>query len=81
MWLWFQIRTKLLEDRRIWPKKARICILLSTPLYTGLNLYKRGYYLSPLGLATVNPVVLTGVQTGVLKNMFMFSLTTNDVQA
>ena len=42
--------------------EARICIPLSTPLYTGLSLYKRGYNLSPLGLATVNPVILTGVK-------------------
>ena len=62
MWLWFQIWTKIFADRRIWPKKARICIPLSTPLYTWLSLYKRGYHLSPLGLATVNPVVLTDVK-------------------
>ena len=43
-------------------KKARICIPLSTPLYSGLSLYKRRYHLSPPGLATVNPVVLTGVK-------------------
>ena len=43
-------------------KKPRICIPLSTPLYNGLSLYKRRYHLSPLGLATVNPVVLTDVK-------------------
>ena len=43
-------------------KKARICIPLSTPLYSGLSLYKRRYHLSPLGLTTVNPVEQTGVK-------------------
>ena len=41
MWLWFQIWTEIFADRRIWPKKAQICIPLSTPLYSGLSLYKR----------------------------------------
>ena len=38
---------------------------LHTPIHSPLHwisLYKRGYHLSPLGLATVNQVVLTGVK-------------------
>ena len=53
------------------------CIPLSTPLYIGLSLYKRRYHLSPLGLATVNPVVLTDVK---ICSGFP-ALATNDVQA
>ena len=58
----FRFEQKYLRIDRFGQKKARICIPLSTPLYSGLSLYKRRYHLSPLGLATVNPVVLTGVK-------------------
>ena len=62
MWLWFQISTKIFADRRIWPKKGTD---LHTPIHSPLqwiSLYKRRYHLSPLGLARVNPVVLTDVK-------------------
>ena len=58
----FRFEQKYLRIDGFGQKKARICIPLSTPLYSGLSLYKRRYHLSPLGLATVNPVVLTGVK-------------------
>ena len=35
---------------------------LHTPIHSPLQWIKRRYHLSPLGLATVNPVVLTGVK-------------------
>ena len=62
MWLWFQIGTKIFGDRRIWPKKGADLHTSIPPLNSGLSLCKRKYHLSPLGLATVNPVVLTGVK-------------------
>ena len=58
----FRFKQKYLRIGGIGQKKPRICIPLSTPLYNGLSLYKRRYHLSPLGLATVNPVVLTDVK-------------------
>ena len=58
----FRFDQKYLQVDGFGQKKARICMPLSTPLYTGLSLYKRGYHLSPLGLATVNPVVMTDVK-------------------
>ena len=58
----FRFEQKYLRIAGFGQKKARICIPLSTPLYSGLSLYKRRYHLSPLGLATVNPVVLTDVK-------------------
>ena len=58
----FRFEQKYLRIDGFGQKKPRICIPLSTPLYNGLSLYKRRYHLSPLGLATVNPVVLTDVK-------------------
>ena len=58
----FRFEQKYLRIDGFGQKKARICIPLSTPLYSGLSLYKRRYHLSPLGLATVNSVVLTDVK-------------------
>ena len=57
----FRFEKKYLRIDGFGQKKARICIPLSTPLYSGLS-FKRRYHLSPLGLATVNPVVLTVVK-------------------
>ena len=58
----FRIEQKYLRIDGFGQRKTRICIPLSTPLYSGLSLYKRRYHLSPLGLPTVNPVVLTRVK-------------------
>ena len=58
----FRFEQKYLRIDGFGQKKAQICMPLSTPLYSGLSLYKRRYHLSPLGLATVNPVALTGVK-------------------
>ena len=58
----FRFEQKYLRIDGFGQKKAQICIHLSTPLYTGLSLYKKGHHLSPLGLATVIPVVLRGVK-------------------